>query len=131
MVAVYAFAAWTVFVWVTRVRNIVEDDGSTIDLVMALGLATLGVAVVVAARGGGLAPVLAVAVVATVAVWAVRTPLIVSDPDQGTAFKAVHAALALVSVGLGLVAWRTTAFWPAAQRRRRRPSETGTRSGVS
>lgn len=128
MVAVYAFAAWTVFVWVTRVRNIVEDDGSTIDLMMALGLAALGVAVVVAARKGGLEPVLAVAVVATVAVWAVRTPLIVNDPDQGTAFKAVHTALALVSVGLGLAAWRTTAFWPAARKTRRRPSEAGTRS---
>lgn len=125
MFAVYAFAAWTAFVWVTRVRNIVEDDGSTIDLVMALGLATLGVAVVVAARKGGLAPVLAVAVVATLAVWAVRTPLIVFDVDHGVAFKAVHTALAVVSVGLGLAAWRTTRFWPAVRHGRRSLSQAG------
>lgn len=132
MIAVYAFAAWTLFVWGTRVRNIVEDQGSTFDLVVALALAALGVAVAVAARKGALAPVLAVAVVATVAVWALRLPLIVFDAEHGGAFKAVHAALALVSVGLGLAAWRTTAFWPADRKRRRRPSEIGTKSpGVS
>lgn len=106
MIAVYAFAAWTVFVWVTRVRNIIQDQGSTFDLVVAVALAALGVAVVVAARKGGLEPVLGVAVAATVAVWAVRTPLIVFDGDHDTAFKVVHTALAVISVGLGLAAWR-------------------------
>jgi hypothetical protein len=125
VLAVYAFGAWTVFVWVTRVRNIVEDQGSNLDLVVALVLATLGVAVVVAARKGGLAPVLAAAVVATVAVWALRTPLIVLDADHGVAFKAVHSALAVISVVLGLAAWRTTGFWPAL-RHGRQPSQAKT-----
>jgi len=116
VIAVYAFAAWTLFVWGTRVRNIVEDQGSTFELVVALALAALGVAVAVAARKGALAPVLAVAVVATVAVWALRLPLIVFDAEHGGAFKAVHSALAVVSVALGLVAWRATGFWPATRR---------------
>jgi hypothetical protein len=126
VIAVYAFAAWTVFVWATRARNIMEDQGSTYDLVVALALALLGVAVVVAARKGGLARVLAVAVVATFVVWAVRTPLMVFDADHDVAFKAVHTALAVVSFGLGLAAWRTTGFWPAVRhggRSLRRPGQ--------
>jgi hypothetical protein len=128
VIAVYAFAAWTVFVWGTRVRNIIQDQGSTFDLVVAMALAALGVAVIVAARKGGLAPVLAVAVVATVTVWAVRTPLIVFDADHEVAFKSVHTALAVVSVGLGLAAWRTTGFWPAVRHGRRPLSQAGTAS---
>ena len=111
----YAFAAWTVFVWATRVRNIVEDQGSTFDLSAAAALVALGVAVVVTAWKGGLAPLLAVTVVVTVAVWAVRTPPILLDADHGVAFKAVHLTLAVISVGLALAAWRTTSFWPAAR----------------
>ena len=126
MIAVYAFAAWSVFVWGTRARNVVEDQGSTFDLVVALLLAGLGIGVAVAARRGGLAPVLAVAVVATVAVWALRLPLIVLDPDHGGAFKAVHSALALVSVALALVAWRATGFWPAVRHGRRQVPQAGT-----
>lgn len=116
MIAVYAFAAWSVFVWGTRARNIVEDQGSSFDLVAALALTALGVAVAVAARRGRLDPVLAVAAAVTVAVWALRLPLIVLDGDHGGAFKAVHAALAVVSIGLALAAWRTTSFWPAVRR---------------
>lgn len=126
MIAVYAFAVWTVFVWGTRVRNILQDGGSAFDLWAALALAALGVAVVVGARKGGLAPILAVAVAATVAVWAVRAPLIIFDGDHGAAFVAVHVSLAVFSVGLGLAAWRTTGFWPAARRGRRPVSRTGT-----
>lgn len=119
MLAVYAFAAWTLFVWTTRVRNIAEDDGSVLDLVLAAVLAVLGLAVVLAAwrARARLAPVLAVAVVATLVAWALRTPMILLDPEWGAAFKAVHTALAVVSVGLALVAWRTTRYWPLARQR--------------
>ena len=89
VLAVYTFAGWTVFVWATRARNIAEDGGSTLNLVVALGLAALGVAVAVAARRGGLAPVLAVAVGATVVAWAVRVPQILLDPQHGLAFQAL------------------------------------------
>ncbi len=117
MLAVYVFAAWTVFVWTTRVRNILEDDGSRLDLVLAATLAVLGVAVAVVAwrRREQLAPILAVAVVATLIAWAVRTPMILLDGEYGVAFKAVHTALAAASVALALLAWRTTSFWPAGR----------------
>lgn len=124
MAIVYAFAAWTVFVWATRVRNIVEDQGSTFDLLAAAALAALGVAVAGTAWKGGLAPVLAATVVVTVAVWAVRTPLILFDADHGAAFKAVHVTLAVISVGLALAAWRTTRFWPSARQAARPASPT-------
>jgi hypothetical protein len=126
VLAVYTFAGWTVFVWATRARNIAEDGGSTLNLVVALGLAALGVAVAVAARRGGLAPVLAVAVGATVVAWAVRVPQILLDPQHGLAFQAVHAALAAVSVGLAAAAWRTTGFWPARRRGSRAVSQGST-----
>lgn len=125
MIAVYAFAVWTVFVWGTRVRNILQAEGSALDLGAAVALAALGVAVGVSARKGGLGPVLAVAVVATVVVWAVRVPLMVLLADHGAAFIAVHVSLAVVSVGLGLAAWRATGFWPAARRGGRPVSQAG------
>ncbi len=106
VLALYAFAAWTAYVWGTRVSNIVRDDGSTVDLVLAAALAILGVAVAVTAWRGRPRWPLATLVVATVATWAVRTPLIVFDADHGAAFKAVHAALAVVSIALAALAWR-------------------------
>lgn len=57
---VRVFAGWTVFVWITRIKNILEDG------------------------------------------------------DRDFAFKAVHVALAAVSVGLAVLAWR------AVSRSRRR-----------
>jgi hypothetical protein len=120
VLAVYLFAGWTAFVWTTRVRNIVGDGGSGLDLALAGSMAVLGVAVgAVAWRARPrLAPVLAVAVVATVVTWALRTPLILLDPEHPLAFKAVHSALAAVSVALALVAWR------AAGARRPAPSRS-------
>lgn len=107
MVAVYAFAAWTVFVWGTRVSNIVRDDGSLLDLVLAVAIVVLGVAVAVAAARRRPTWPLATLVAATVLTWLVRTPLIVLDADHGAGFKAVHAALAVVSLALAALAWRS------------------------
>ncbi|MGH9183101.1 MAG: hypothetical protein ACRDZ9_04700 [Acidimicrobiales bacterium] len=123
----YALAAWTVFVWTTRISNILEDSAATgasraLDLAVAGTLAVLGLAVAVVAWRGGrpLGPVpvgvVLALVVATVAVWGVRTPPILADPDHGVGFKAVHAALALVSVALAGGAWWTV------RRRRSVPS---------
>ena len=106
MLVVSAFAAWTVFVWATRVSNILRDDGSTLDLVLALALTSLGLLAAVAALRRRPRWPLAVLAVATVATWAVRTPPIVFDPDHGAAFKAVHVALAVASVALAALAWR-------------------------
>ncbi|HEV2766714.1 MAG TPA: hypothetical protein VGV63_03265 [Acidimicrobiales bacterium] len=108
MIAVYAFAAWTVFVWGTRISNVVDDaDSSTLDLILAVALTALGVVVVATAWRRRPAWPVPTLVVATVAAWALRTPPLLLDADHGAAFKAVHAGLALVSVVLAVLAWRS------------------------
>ena len=109
----YAFAAWTVFVWGTRISNILDDGGAggggrALDLAIAGGLTLLGLVVAVATWRRQPAWALPALVVATVAVWAVRIPVILLDPDHGVAFKAVHAALAVVSLALAAGAWRSS-----------------------
>lgn len=108
----YAFAAWTVFVWATRVSNILDDGGASgaalaVDLAIAVAMTLLGLLVALATWKGRPTWALPALVVATVAVWGARTPLILLDPEHGAAFKAVHTGLALVSVGLAAAAWRT------------------------
>ncbi|MDQ3384645.1 MAG: hypothetical protein M3503_01330 [Actinomycetota bacterium] len=103
-----ALAAWTAFVWGTRVRNIVRDGGATLPLLVALGMVAL--AVVVAAslvRGGTPRSAVPALAAATVAAWAVRTPSILLG-DHGAAFKIVHTALALISIALAVAALRRT-----------------------
>lgn len=130
MVVVYAFAGWTVFVWSTRVRNIVEDGGSGLNLAAAVGLTALGAAVGLTAwrRRDLLAATVVAAVGATGLAWAIRVPQIVFEADHGAAFKVVHVALAAVSVTLAGLAWRTTAYWPVAGSRSRHPSPTPSRA---
>ena len=108
MVPVYAFAAWTVFVWGTRISNVVDDPGSsTFDLVLAVALTVLGVVVLATAWRRRPAWPVPTLVVVTVAAWALRTPPLLLDPEHGAAFKAVHAGLAVVSVVLAVLAWRS------------------------
>lgn len=109
----YAFAAWTVFVWATRISNILDDGGPegggrAVDLAIAGGLTLLGLVLAVATWRRRPVWALPALVVATAVVWGVRTPLILLDPDHGVAFKAVHAGLAVVSLALAAGAWRSS-----------------------
>ena len=102
-----ALPIWTLLLWATRIRNIVGEDGwSPAELLVPLGLTVLAVAALV--RRERFLPWLAGA---TVAVWAVRVPLVLVR-DHGAAFKVVHVVLAAVSL---LLAWLT---WQAVSRRR-------------
>jgi hypothetical protein len=109
-----ALAGWTVFVWGTRVRNIVRDGGGSLSLLVAVAMVVLAVAVAVSLvrRGSPRWAVPALAA-ATVAAWAVRAPMILTG-DHGAAFKVVHTVLALVSVALAVAAVRATASPPSA-----------------
>jgi hypothetical protein len=104
---VWAFAAWTVFVWGTRIRNILSDDGGAPALAVAVGLTLLGLLVAAHAATGRLPWAVPVAAGATVVVWAVRAPQILLN-DHSVAFVVVHLVLAAISVGLAVVAWRRT-----------------------
>lgn len=109
---VYVFAAWTVFVWVTRIRNIIGDGGAegisgAVDVAVAAGLVVLGLLVALAGWRGRPAWAVPALGVATVAVWAVRVPMIVLSDEWSVGFEVVHAGLAVVSVALAALAWRS------------------------
>ncbi|HEV3226680.1 MAG TPA: hypothetical protein VGZ52_07590 [Acidimicrobiales bacterium] len=87
----FALVGWTAFVWLGRVRN----GGSLLLAASFLVLAALALW-----RRGHWITALAGW---TVAVWVVRTPMILADHQSG-AFKAVHTVLAVVSIGLAITA---------------------------
>lgn len=91
-----AFVAWTLFVWTGRVRNAGADAGAWLT---AGAFIVLAVAALASARRG----LLLALVAATVALWAVRTPL-VWIRDYGLAFKVVHTVIAVVSICLAVAA---------------------------
>ena len=110
--AALALAAWTFFVWTTRINNIVGDDAldggqKAARVALALSFTALVALVVVAlvARPSWRRPAVTALAVWTVAVWAVRAVAIgLGDHDAG--FIAVHLALAVISVALAGLAVR-------------------------
>lgn len=105
------FAGWTIFVWGNRISNILDDGRGfsatrTLGLSFAVAVTALGVVVAIAnLRGGKSQWPLPTLVLATIAVWAIRVPLIAFDADHGVGFKIVHTALAAISIALGVGAW--------------------------
>jgi hypothetical protein len=98
--ATICFVAWTVFVWAGRIRN----GGSVLLAGSFLVLAAL-VVFSLWKRRPWLRYSVTALVVWTIAVWAVRTPMILAH-DHPADFKAVHVVLAVVSIGLALWAER-------------------------
>ncbi len=115
-----AFLVWTLLVWSGRVRNAFADatlDGSGRAGPLLLAAAFVVPALVLAGltvgewrRGSGpgsWSSRLLVALVAwTVVVWVVRGADIAFAGDHDPAFVAVHLVLAVVSIGLGVLAVR-------------------------
>lgn len=101
---VLALVAWSVFLWLSRLRNVLGNDDLTgwgtawrvIVVAVFVGLA-------IAAWTGRLVTVL---VVWTVAFWVVRGGGILLD-DHDIGFTLVHTALMAVSIGLAMWVWRT------------------------
>lgn len=91
---------WTLFVWVGRIRNIVDGDESKAGVIIPIILTVLALVALVDRRRG--LPLLAVA---TVAVWAVRVPIVLLR-DHSVGFKVVHVVLALVSIGFAALSMR-------------------------
>ena len=97
---VWALPIWTLFVWATRVRIILNQDGSKTAVIVPVVLTVLAIAAIVDRRRW-LPPL----IVATVAVWVVRLPLVLVH-HHSAPFKLVHAALAVISLGLSWGSWR-------------------------
>lgn len=105
-------AAWTLFVWLTRVRNTVGDDGSSTagraaSLALAASFVVLAVFVLDSLRPGDRHRRARVALLAlwTVLVWPVRSVQI-ATADHGAGFVAVHVALGAISIALAVIAVR-------------------------
>lgn len=124
--ALWANAAWMAFVWVTRIRNALGDDGlSTGGQVQAYGLSALGLGGAAAmawwarsacegGEGAAGVPVPGVRAVAAAhaGIWLVRGSAIAVG-DRAAGFKVVHTVLALVSIALA--GWATKAVGASAR----------------
>ncbi len=123
-----ALAAWSIVVWAGRLRNLATDDGLTLARTApALGFIVGGLVVALAAlRRTSWLPTAVVALAGwTIVVWVVRgTGILIADHDAG--FTAVHTTLAVVSIGLAVLALSSTARSPT-DRRRVRASGNGSR----
>ena len=108
MVLPWALVGWTVVIWTTRIRNILDDGADPVALLVAGGLTILALAAALTLRTGRVPGTPYALAAATVVVWAVRAPLVLVHDHPGT-FKAVHLVLAAVSVALALGAWRALA----------------------
>ena len=103
--AVGAFVAWTLFVWIGRIRNALADS----DLTGNGRVVTLTMSVLFrdwqdpSVRSSS-ALRLCVRILAgfTIAIWTVRLVTIVADHLDDLPFVAVHAVLAAFSIGLGV-----------------------------
>ena len=136
-VPVGAFLAWTIFVWgIVRVRNILGDDAmSSSEQTRSLLLATslwLPALVLLVALGVSLlrrrplpqAARIGVAALGvwTVLVWLVRAYDIALMSDRELPFILVHLVLAVISVGLAVLAAR--ALRPQVEDRSPQPVRT-------
>ena len=106
--AVPVLAAWTLFVWGGRLRNLAADPGGLAEanrwsLVSSVVFCLLAVAVI-----GGLVVkrarvVTAVLAAVTTVVWLIRG-VDIALGDHSLGFIAVHVVLAVVSIGLSAAA---------------------------
>lgn len=111
--AVPLFIGWTLFVWGGRLRNLAADPGgfseaSQWSLWGSVAFVFLAVANVIAllVRSSKLSRVVLAALVGlTVGVWLLRA-VDIALGDHSIGFIVVHVVLAVVSIGLGVLAWR-------------------------
>lgn len=124
----FALAAWSAFVWGTRISNAWNDAtattatkvGATVLSLSVLALAVASVAVVVRARRRSLRSgerrVVQVFAGWTAIVWIVRAVEITfadysANPaiTNPTGFKIVHVVLGAISIALAALSWRAVA----------------------
>ena len=110
--AVPLLVAWTLLVWIGRIRNVLADDelsggGRAWRLGAALLFVLLASAVFVARRRSSAqaAGLLAGLVVWTIGWWSVRGIGILLDGSHDAGFKVVHTVLMIVSIAVAVWAW--------------------------
>lgn len=120
---VWVFCAWTLLIWVQRVRNVFDDEslvGSEVgkSLVLPVVFVVLGGAVLAVAlskpRRSVLKSVIQAAGVVVTGIWVVRAAMI-ATADHEAAFIAVHTVLAIVSIGLVWAAFKSVPAEPVVK----------------
>ena len=106
---VWVLIGWTVFLWVSRTRNVINNDelttsGRTIRIAIAVLFIVLAAATAVAVRKRK--PQMIVGFLTwTVGYWLIRGVGILIDGDYSVSFRAIHTVLMVVSLTLsGLTA---------------------------
>ena len=101
---VLIFTVWTLYVWLNRISNALGNDAissASKAFSVALSLTVVALTLRVAAGWAG-------------GLWLVLVPKILIDGRPAgfdgnlAAFKAVHAVLGLISIGLAALVWRST-----------------------
>ena len=102
----WAFVAWTLFVWFTRLRNVFGDDGLTTgETLWAAGIAfaflIIAASIPLVAFGARrfLPHYVSAIAVITIGWWTVRLFTNLAA-DESTGFKVVHTILSIVAIGL-------------------------------
>lgn len=122
-----AFAGWTLFVWLGRIRNAVAGDEGLGPVLLAASFVLLACAVL--GTRGRREAVVALAGW-TLAVWAVRAVDIALFSDHDAGFVVVHVVLAAVSVGLAAWAVRNAPPPPPRSRSSAPDPSPGDRVGA-
>lgn len=100
---------WTVFLWVSRLRNVLTNDElSSVGRALRIAVVVLFVALAswaaIGVRSGRDRPVW-VLIIWTIGYWLVRHTGILID-DYSVGFKLVHTVLAIMSIGLAALSAR-------------------------
>ena len=110
-------AAWTAYVWITRIANAWGDPamstaGKWVTTVASAALVALAAAALWSVFTARAVRLVQAFLLVTVAVWVIRVPQILLD-DHDIPFKVVHAVLGVISVALAAVVWRTVRSEPS------------------
>ncbi|MFN0025921.1 MAG: hypothetical protein ACKV2O_01875 [Acidimicrobiales bacterium] len=110
--SVLAFGCWNAAIWLSRVRNILADQGldtagKALWMVPAMVFGLGGVAALWGWWKGpaGVARLLMAVLAATLLYWPIRVVFMLFD-ERSAAFRIVHLVLGVVSVGLALAITR-------------------------
>lgn len=111
---IWVLIAWTVFLWLSRLRNVLSNDDLTSGgRAVRVGVVVIFVGLAAAGAVGvrkHLPKLVAAFLAWTVGYWLIRGIGILIDGDYSVGFKAVHTVLMLISLILaGLAARQATA----------------------
>lgn len=116
--APWLLIGWTIFLWVSRLRNVLADDdlsstGRSVRIGIVVLFVVLAAAAAVGRRRGSHAPLM-VLIVWTIGYWIVRGGgILIGDWSAG--FKVVHTVLMIVSLTAAGLAARSIG-WAAGVR---------------